>query len=121
VIEGHGDPSPALVEMAVMRLVANGRTHFDHWDERLEKLLDARFPQYCEIILSLACREAHGVKLATLELRLSQEVSNDAERAQMLRQLLDLLIGDGYLVRNTTQSASGPPCCDGTGGRCRHD
>lgn len=99
VSEGHLEPSPALVEMALKRLMAHGRTHFDHWDERLKKMLDARFPQYCEIILGLACREAHGVQIATLELRLSQEVSNDRERAEMLRQLLDLLISDGYLVR----------------------
>ena len=99
VSEGHGDPSPALVEVALKRLMANGRTHFDHWDERLKKMLDARFPQYCEIILGLACRDGDGVKIATLELRLSQEVSNDTERAEMLRQLLDLLVSDGYLVR----------------------
>ncbi|MDP2999212.1 MAG: hypothetical protein Q8N47_17120 [Bryobacterales bacterium] len=99
VSEGHGEPSPALVEMALERLMAHGRTHFDHWDERLAKMLDARFPQYCEMILGLACREMHGVKVETIELRLSQEVSNDRERAEMLRQLLDLLVSDGYLVR----------------------
>ena len=96
--EGHGAPSPALVEVALARLMTHGRTHFDHWDERLAKMLDPRFPQYCEVILGLACRD-DGVKVATLELRLSQEVSNDQERAEILRQLLDLLISDGYLVR----------------------
>jgi uncharacterized protein len=99
VSEGHGAPSPALVEMSLGRLMAHGRTHFDHWDERLAKILDARFPSYCEIILSLACREQDGVKTETLELRLSQEVSNDQERMETLRQLLDLLVSDGYLVR----------------------
>lgn len=97
--QGHSAPSPALVEMALQRLMVNGRTHFDHWDERLEKMLDARYPHYCEMILGLVCREADGVKIETLELRLSLEVSNDRERAEMLRQLLDLLISDGYLVR----------------------
>lgn len=99
VSEGHGDPSPALVETAVKRLMTSGRTHFDHWDERLAKLLDARFRQYCDLILSLACYEAIGVQVATIEIRLSREVSNEAERKQTLRQLLDILIGDGYLVR----------------------
>jgi hypothetical protein len=99
VSEGHGVPSPALVDMALARLMAHGRTHFDHWDERLDKILDARFPHYCEMILGLACRDADGVKVETLELRLSQEVSNEGERAEILRQLLDLLISDGYLVR----------------------
>jgi hypothetical protein len=97
--EGYGVPSPALVEIALARLMTHGRTHFDHWDERLARMLDARFPQYCEIILGLACRERDGVKVTTLELRLTQELSNDKERAEILRQLLDLLISDGYLVR----------------------
>jgi hypothetical protein len=97
--EGHGAPTPTLVEIALKRMLANGRTYFDHWDERLKKMLDARFPKYCEIILGLACRQRDGVKIATIELRLSQEVGADAERAEILRQLLDLLISDGYLVR----------------------
>jgi uncharacterized protein len=99
VNEGHGSPSPALVEIALQRLMAHGRTHFDHWDERLAKMLDARVLQNCEIILSLACREARGVTVASIDLRLSQKLNDDQERAEMLRQMLDLLISDGYLVR----------------------
>jgi hypothetical protein len=101
-IEGRGAPSPELVEMALVRLMAHGRTHFDHWDERLEKILDARFPRYCETILSMACHEASGVRVETLELRFSQEVNDDRERTEILRQVLDLLISDGYLVRQQT-------------------
>jgi len=99
VNEGYGVPSPALVEIALQRLMAHGRTHFDHWDERLAKLLDARFQQYCEIVLGLACFEAGGVAVATIDLRLSREMNDDQERAEVLRQLLDLLVSDGYLVR----------------------
>ena len=99
VIEGLGPPSPVLVELALQRLMAHGRTHFDHWDERLAKMLDGRVQQYCEIILSLACREATGVTVASIDLRLSNEVHDSRDRAEMLRQLLDLLTSDGYLVR----------------------
>ena len=99
VDDGHGAASPALVEVALQRLMSHGRTHFDHWDERLAKMLDARFPQYCETILSLASHDKIGVNVETLELRLTQDVSDDRERAEVLRQLLDLLISDGYLVR----------------------
>ena len=67
VSEGRGTPSPAMVEIALSRLMAHGRTHFDHWDERLAKMLDARFPHYCELILSLACHE-RDVQVATLDL-----------------------------------------------------
>jgi hypothetical protein len=99
VIEGHGPPSPALVELALQRLIAHGRTHFDHWDERLAKMLDSRIQGLCEIILSLACREATGVTVESIDLRLSNELHDNRERAEMLRQLLDLLTSDGYLVR----------------------
>jgi len=99
VSEGLGPPSPALVEIALQRLIAHGRTHFDHWDERLAKMLDERFQQYSEIILSLACRQAGGVTVASIDLRLSRELNDNQARTEMLRQLLDLLISDGYLVR----------------------
>jgi hypothetical protein len=98
VNDGHDPPSPALVEMALQRLMAHGRAHFDHWDERLAKMLDSRSQQYCEIILSLVCREAGGVDLSSIDLRLSRELYDNRERAEILRQLLDLLISDGYLV-----------------------
>jgi uncharacterized protein len=99
VSEGLGPPSPALVEIALQRLMAHGRTHFDHWDERLAKMLDSRYQGYCEIILSLACREASGIAVASIDLRLSNELHDNRERAEMLRQMLDLLTSDGYLVR----------------------
>jgi hypothetical protein len=97
--EGQGQISPALVEVALKSLMAHGRTHFDPWDERLGKLLDSRFRDYCEIFLGLACQAPEGIKTETLELRLSKEVSDTRVRAEILRQLLDLLISDGYLVR----------------------
>lgn len=99
VSEGHGDPSPRLVEIALQRLIKSGRSHFDHWDERLQKLLDARVPGYCETILGLACQLPGGVQVATIEQRLTRDISNDEERAIMLRQLVDLLVSDGYLVK----------------------
>ena len=99
VSEADVSPSPALVDIALQRLIAHGRTHFDHWDERLAKMLDARVRQYCEIILGLTCREAGGISVTSIDLRLSREMSDDQERTGMLRQSLDLLISDGYLVR----------------------
>jgi uncharacterized protein len=99
VIEQSGVPSPALVEIAMQRLVLRGRTHFDHWDERLNKILDTRAQHYCEIILSLACRDVSGVSVESIDLRLSRELNDDTERAETVRLSLDLLISDGYLVR----------------------
>jgi hypothetical protein len=99
VAEGHGSPSPALVEIALQRLMEHGRTHFDHWDERLAKMLDGRFQQYCEIVLSLACRDSGGITVESIDLRLSRELVDGHERTEMLGQLLDLLVSDGYLVR----------------------
>ncbi|MGD0872892.1 MAG: hypothetical protein ABSB88_25385 [Bryobacteraceae bacterium] len=100
VKEGQGAPSPTLVEVALQRLIAHGRTHFDHWDERLAKILDGRIPRYCEIVLGLACHHAGGVTVESIDLRLSRELNDDQERAEMLRQVLDLLTSDGYLVRH---------------------
>jgi hypothetical protein len=99
VNETRNAPSPEMVERALQRLMVHGRTHFDHWDERLEKMMDSRFPPYCQVILSLACRDASGIKLETIELALSTQLSDERERADILSQLLDLLISDGYLIR----------------------
>jgi len=92
--------SPALVEEALQRLMRNGRTHFDHWDERLEKIMDARMPRYCELMLGITSGQKDGVKVETLELRLRREIADNRERAAVLRQALDLLISDAYLVRS---------------------
>lgn len=92
-------PAPDLVELALQRLMQHGRTHFDHWDERLSKMLDDRMVNYCEMLLALACREPAGVAVSTIDLRLSTEVSDDRQRSEVLAQLLDLLTSDGYLVR----------------------
>jgi hypothetical protein len=100
VAERQSSPSSDLVEIALQRLMQQGRTHFDHWDERLSKMLDDRMVHYCEMVLSVACREATGVTISTIDLRLSQEVADDRQRYEMLRQLLDLLTSDGYLVRD---------------------
>jgi hypothetical protein len=100
VNEGHGRPTPLLVEQAVARLVVQGRTHFDHWDERLQKLLEPGFSSRCETILGMASQGEHGILIATIELRLSQEIGDDAERLRVLRHLLDFLISDGYLTRH---------------------
>ena len=99
VSEGYDAPSPAVVDIALQRLIAHGRTHFDHWDERLAKMLNGRIQHYCEIVLSLACRDVSGVAIETVELRLSQELNDEKERTEIVRQVLDLLVSDGYLVR----------------------
>ena len=99
VAERQRLPSPELVEIALQRLMQQGRTHFDHWDERLSKMLDDRMVHYCEIVLDMACREATGIAVSTVDLRLTQEVTDDRQRSEVMRQLLDLLTSDGYLIR----------------------
>jgi hypothetical protein len=100
ITERQSSPTPELVEIALQRLMQHGRTHFDHWDERLSKLLDDRMVHYCEILLGMACREAVGVALSTVDLRLGQEITDDRQRSEPLGQLIDLLTSDGYLVRD---------------------
>jgi hypothetical protein len=98
--EGRGTPSPEMVEQAIGRLLKNGRTHFDHWDERLQKLFEPGFATNCEIVLTMASAGAHGVQVSSLELRLSPNLPDATERARLLRNLLDFLISDGYLIRH---------------------
>jgi hypothetical protein len=99
VAERQNPPSPELVEIALQQLMRHGRTHFDHWNERLGKMFDDRMAHYCEMVLAMACREASGVAISTVELRLRQEIADDSQRSETSRQLFDLLISDGYLVR----------------------
>lgn len=103
VAERQGAASPELVEIALQRLMQQGRTHFDHWDERLSKMFDDRMVHFCEMLLEMACRDAAGVAVANVDLRLMQEVTDDRERAELLAQLLDLLTSDGYVVRDETR------------------
>jgi len=100
VAERQSPPAPELVEIALQRLMQQGRTHFDHWDERLSKMFDDRMVHYCEMLLSMACHGPAGVAISTVDLRLRQEVTDSRQREELLAQLLDLLTSDGYLVRN---------------------
>ena len=99
VVEQQRSPSPQLVEFALQRLIAHGRTHFDHWDERLAKMLDGRTREHCEIILGLVCRDPRGVALDTVDLRMNREILDARARTETIRLLVDLLTSDGYLVR----------------------
>ena len=99
VIERQLPPSAPLVEIALQRLMKNGRVHFDHWDERLAKLLGPSTLENCGLILGITSRATGGVAIATIDLRLSQKMTDQKTRTEMLRQALDLLISDGYLVK----------------------
>ena len=99
MIERQLPPSADLVEIALQRLMKNGRTHFDHWDERLAKLLGPSIQENCELILGITSRAPGGVSIATIDLRLSQKMADQKSRTELLRQALDLLVSDGYLVK----------------------
>ena len=98
ILQKSGRIGP-LVEIALQRLMKNGRTHFDHWDERLAKLLGPSTQEHCELILEITSRAPGGVSMATIDLRLSQKMADQKSRTEMLRQALDLLLRDGYLVQ----------------------
>ena len=46
VAERQTAPTPDFVEVALLQLMQQGRTHFDHLDERLHKMLDDRTLKY---------------------------------------------------------------------------
>ena len=62
-------------------------------------MLDGRVREYCEVALGMACRNAEGVAIETLDLRLSRDLNDSRERAEILRQVLDVLVSDAYVVR----------------------
>jgi uncharacterized tellurite resistance protein B-like protein len=55
------------------------------------------------LLLGMACHEPAGVTVSTFALRLSQDVTDDRQRSELLAQVLDLLTSDGYVVRTETR------------------
>ncbi len=92
-------PSPQLVGEAIGRLISDGRTHFDHWDERLDRVFGPHLRDHCHFVLGYVSQLDGGCQASTIELSLTQRIPAGDERQRALRQVLDILISDGYFVR----------------------
>lgn len=92
-------PDVAAVERAFERLLDPAyRIHFDYWRQRLDEELGQPEAGHAILLLDHACQDANGLSRDTLGQALSTRIHDPDERDRMLRYVLDVLGGDGYLV-----------------------
>lgn len=72
-------------------------THFDFWQQRLDKELGAERAKRARALLALCARDPSGASVTTLAMHLSGEVQQPEERDRELQWLLKVLLSDGYL------------------------
>lgn len=92
-------PSVAMVDEVFEVLLSHGRrSYFDYWHQRLTEELGTPQDSWSSALLNACSRDAKGVTRQTFAATLSQHIADIAQRDEMLSWLLDVLIGDGYLV-----------------------
>jgi uncharacterized protein len=92
-------PSVAMVDEVFDVLLSHGRrSYFDYWHQRLTEELGAPQDGWARALLNVCSRDASGVTKQTLSATLSRHVSDPNGRDEMLNWLIDVLIGDGYLI-----------------------
>ncbi len=92
-------PSVATVDEVFEVLLSHGRkSYFDYWHQRLTEELGAPQDGWARALLNACSRDANGVMRQTLSATLSHHISDQNQRDEMLNWLIDVLIGDGYLV-----------------------
>ena len=99
-------PDEAAVERAFERLLDPAyRVHFDYWRQRLDEELGQPEAGHATLLLDHACQDANGLRRDTLGQALSTRIQDPDERDRILRYLLDVLVGDGYLVEREGRHA----------------
>lgn len=92
-------PSVAMVDDVFEVLLSHGRrSYFDYWHQRLTEELGSPQDEWARALLNVCSRNVSGATRQTFTATLSQHISNTNQRDEMLNWLLDVLIGDGYLV-----------------------
>ena len=99
-------PDEAAVEHAFERLLDPAyRVHFDYWRQRLDEELGQPEAGHAILLLDHVCQDASGLSRDALGQALSTRVQDPDERDRILRYLLDVLGGDGYLVERDGRHA----------------
>jgi hypothetical protein len=99
-------PDEAAVERAFERLLdPTYRVHFDYWRQRLDEELGQPEASHAILLLDHACQDANGLSRDGFEQALSTRIQDPDERHRILRYLLDVLGGDGYLVERDGRHA----------------
>ncbi len=90
------EPSPDLVDRAYEELLSpSSRKYFSHWDERLDDALDPEEARDARRLLTAAAVDPRGITrdtVAALDLPTIEAGDSD--------YLVDLVLHDGYLVRD---------------------
>ena len=97
--DNQAKPDEAAVERAFERLLAPAyRVHFDYWRQRLDEELGQPEASHATLLLDHASQDVNGLNRDALGQALSPRSHDPDERDRILRYLLDVLGGDGYLV-----------------------
>jgi hypothetical protein len=81
------------------RLLAPAKKgYFDYWRQRLGEELGKPDGGFALLLLNRAAADEAGASRETLSQALAGSIAEPVRRAERLRYLTDVLVGDGYLV-----------------------
>ncbi len=99
-LRDHKPPlSPDSVDQAINSLIETGKI-FEFWEQRINRHLKPTDAKQALAILDPVARDPNGASQDTLSQSIARLVADVDERAKALRFLLDMLVADGYLVRD---------------------
>jgi len=102
-LRDHCDGQPTATRKDVDAVIANllqptHSSYFDTWRQRLLDELGKPDSDYALGLLNAACQDPDGVSRDTLALWLGGKINDPETKDEKLRYLLNVLIGDGYLI-----------------------
>jgi hypothetical protein len=96
---GASEPDEAAVDAAFEQLLSpTHHAYFDTWAERLTEELGTPADAAATALLTGCALDPAGASRATLEQTLAARIPTVEQRGQQIAWLLEVLIGDGYLV-----------------------
>lgn len=100
-LDNDRKPSVAEVDAAFEDAIGPAfRVYFDHWSLRLTDELGAPHDRFARLLLNQIAAASEPITQTQLESLLMPHVSDVDARAETLTWLIDVLEGDGYLVRS---------------------
>ncbi len=94
-------PSVETVDEVFETLLSpSRRNHFDYWSQRLTEEIGQPRDTWARALLAACAADPDGATRTLLKQTLSKHVKDQKTRDEELNFLLDLLVGDGYLVEH---------------------
>lgn len=102
-LRDHCDDRPAATRKDVDAVFENllqpaHSSYFDTWRQRLQDELGKPDSDYALGLLNAVCQDPDGASRETLGLWLGSKLNNPDTKAEKQRYLLNVLVGDGYLI-----------------------